>query len=168
MRVVFVIAKNGFRDEELFHTKEELEKEKIETVIASTEKGLCQGKLGGTIEAELSIEEISVEEFDAIIFVGGSGAKEYFEDEIALNLAREFNKKTKLVAAICIAPSILANAGLLEGKTVTAFASEKENLTEQGAFFSGEPVEVSGNIVTANGPKAARDFGKKIAELLNE
>lgn len=168
MKVVFVIAKQDFRDEELFHSKEEIEKKGITIVVASTEKGECNGMLGGKAEAELSLEEISSEEFDGIVFVGGSGSAEYFDNETALNLAVEFNKKTKVVAAICIAPSILANAGLLEGKNVTAFASEKENLTEKGALFSGNPVEVSGNIVTANGPKAAREFGKKIAELLQD
>ncbi len=166
MKVVFVIAKQNFRDEELFHPKEELEKAGIETVVASTEKGECKGKLNGTIKAELLIEEINSEEFNAVIFVGGSGAAEYFDNQTVLNLAEEFNRKQKVVAAICIAPSILANAGLLEGKKATSFESEKENLTEKGALFSGNSIEVSGNIITANGPKAAREFGKKIVELL--
>lgn len=165
-KAVFVIAKNNFRDEELFHPKEELDKAGIQTVIASSEKGLCKGKLGETIEAEFSLDEINPEEFDAVIFVGGSGAAEYFDNQTAFNLAEEFNKKQKVVAAICIAPSILANAGLLEGKNVTSFESEKENLIQNGALFSGNSVEVSGNIITANGPKSAREFGRKIIELL--
>ena len=71
-----------------------------------------------------------------------------------------------MVAAICIAPSTLANAGLLEGKRVTSFASEKQNIESKGATYTGGMLEMDGKIITANGPQAARAFGKKIAELL--
>jgi protease I len=166
MRAVFVVAKQNFRDEELFHTKEELERKGIETKIASIERGECTGMKGGKTEAELSLQEINSDEFDGIIFVGGTGASIYFENQTALNLAREFHEKNKVVAAICIAPSILANANLLKEKNSTAYSSEENNLREKGAKFTGKPVEVDGKIVTANGPNAARDFGKKIAERL--
>jgi protease I len=168
MKVVFVIAKSNFRDEELFHTKEELESKGIETVIASIEKGPCLGSRGATAEAELSLEEIDSEEFDGIVFVGGAGAQAYFNNQTALNLAKKFFKEKKVVGAICIAPSILANAGLLKGKKVTSFPSEESNLKEKGAIYSGKPVESDGKIITANGPGAARDFGVKIAELLKK
>jgi len=168
MRVVFVIAKSRFRDEELFHSKEELEKKGIETVIASTERGPCLGSLGEPTEAELSLEEINSDEFNAIVFVGGAGAAVFFDNQTALSLAREFFEQKKVVGAICIAPSILANAGLLKGKNATAYPSEEENLKEKGANYSGKPVESDGKIVTANGPGAAREFGSKIVELLKE
>ncbi len=167
MKVVFVIAKSNFRDEELFHTKEEIEAKGIETVIASIEKGECLGKMGGKITAEFSLEEIDSEEFDAIIFVGGVGAETFFNNETALSLAKSFFVEGKVVAAICIAPSILANAGLLKGKKVTSFPSEESNLKEKGAIYSGKPVEVDGKIITANGPGSARVFGQKIALLLS-
>jgi len=166
MKVVFVIAKHYFRDEELFHTLEELKKNGIDCVIASSEKGDCIGSMGKKAVAELSLEEINSGEFNAVIFVGGSGASVYFENEVALDLARSFFIEGKLVAAICIAPSILANAGILKGKTISAFPSEEKNLLEKGAFYSKNPVEVDGQIITANGPGAAREFGKKISESL--
>ena len=166
MRAVFVIAKQNFRDEELFHSKEELEKKGIQTKIASTIKGPCLGSKGETAEAELSLEEINSDEFDAIVFVGGSGSSVFFNNKTALSLARTFFEEKKVVGAICIAPSILANAWLLKGKKVTSFPSEESNLKEKGAKYTGKPVESDGKIITANGPGAARDFGKKIAELL--
>lgn len=165
-RVVFVIAPENFRDEELFHTKEEIDNAGNETAIASLRKGSCSGMLGGTAEASYSLDEITADDFDAIVFVGGKGASVYFENELALKLAKDFESKGKAVAAICIAPSILANAGLLNGRKATCFESEHANIEEKGATFTGSPVEVAGNIITANGPKAAHDFGKAIVEVL--
>ena len=112
-KIVLVIAQQNFRDEELFHTKEELEKACNETVVASRKKGECTGKLGGKANAEISLEEIKTGDYQGVIFVGGGGAAEYFNDSTAQKIAKEFFKEGKLVCAICIAPSILANAGLL-------------------------------------------------------
>lgn len=166
--VLMVIAKDNFRDEELFHTKESIEEAGIKTTIASEEAGQCRGKLGATAEADLAISDANPNDYSAIVFVGGGGAAQYFDNQTSLNLAKEFKKEGKIIAAICIAPSILANADLLEGKKATSFSSEKENLEEKGAKFTGEPVTVDGKIVTANGPNAAKEFGKKIAELLQQ
>ena len=71
-----------------------------------------------------------------------------------------------LLAAICIAPSILANAGLLEGKKVTSYSSEASNIKSKGANYTSRPVEQDGKIITADGPGSAKAFGKAIAEAL--
>ena len=165
-KVLFVIAPDNFRDEELFHPKEEIENTGHETAIASLRLGTCTGSEGGTVEAIFPIDNLTEDDFDAIVFVGGRGSAVYFDNRIALKLARNFYNNGKITAAICIAPSTLANAGILKGKNVTPYPSEKENLIEKGANFTGEPVTVDGKIITASGPAAAREFGKKIAEAL--
>lgn len=165
-KIVLVIAQRDFRDEELFHTKEELEKAGHKTIVASRRKGECTGMLGGKAKAEISLEEIKTSDFQGIVFVGGGGSAEYFNDAKALNLAKEFFKEEKLVCAICIAPSILANAGLLKEKKATCFSSEAGNLKAKGANYTGKPVETDGKIITADGPKSAREFGKKIVSML--
>lgn len=165
-KIVLVIAPQNFRDEELFHTKEELEKAGHETVIASKAMGEATGRMGGKATPEIELSAVKESDFDAIVFVGGGGSNVYFNDPTALGLARKFAGAGKIVSAICIAPSILANAGLLKEKKATAYESEQENLKAKGAEFTGSPVEADGKIVTANGPEAAREFGKKIAGLL--
>ena len=72
----------------------------------------------------------------------------------------------KIIAAICIAPVTLANAGILNGKKATVFPSGKNDLIRNGAKYTGDSVTVDGNIITANGPMAAEAFGKKIVEML--
>jgi len=94
------------------------------------------------------------------------GATEYWNNEIAHNLARAALEKNKIVAAICIAPVTLAKAGLLKGKKATVWSSEANQLKSLGAIYTGKPVERDGLIVTANGPQAAEEFGETILAAL--
>ena len=80
-KIVLVVAPENFRDEEFFHTKEELEKAGNEVVIVSTKIGTLTGMLGGTTEAIMIADDINESDFDAIVFIGGSGASVYFTDE---------------------------------------------------------------------------------------
>jgi len=165
-KVLMIIAQENFRDEELLEPKEVLENKGFEVKIASEEKRIAKGKLGTEVMPDLTFEEINLDEFEGIIFVGGRGIAKYFFNQKILNLAKEAVEKNIVMGAICIAPSILANAGVLAGKRATAFPSEKTNLEAQGVHYSEGPVEVDGKIVTANGPKAAKKFGEKVALLL--
>jgi len=165
-KVVLVIAHSNFRDEELFDTQNEIRTAGHQTVIASTSLAEATGMKGGKASPKILLNDIDESDFDALVFVGGNGASAYFNNQKALRLAKDFFEAGKVVAAICIAPSVLANAGLLRGVKATAFPSEKGNLVKHGAEFLKVPVVVDDKIVTACGPEAASDFGKKIAELL--
>lgn len=156
-----VIAPNEFRDEEFLEPKKIFEDNGFEVIVASKGVDVAKGKLGYEQKIDLDIKDAHASDYDAIVFIGGLGSKVYFEDELALNLAR----KAKVVAAICIAPTILANAGLLEGKSATCHPSAKEDIEAKGAIYTGKGVEVVGNIVTANGPAAATKFGEAIMLL---
>ena len=161
-----IIAPKDFRDEELFDTKASLEEEGIDVIIASKTRHEATGVLGRTVKPDLSLNDVVVDSYDAVIFVGGSGSSVYFNDEKAQEIAKQASEKRKIVAAICIAPSILANAGILKGKQATAYASEASNLRTKGADYTGSPVTLCNKVITANGPTAAREFGKTIAEEL--
>jgi len=165
-RAVLIIASNNFRDEELFETKIVLDKAGIETTIASSKTGPIRGMPGGRAEATILVKNLSVDDYDAIIFVGGTGAKEYFNNRAALDIAREAAGKRKILAAICIAPSVLANAGVLKGIRATSFPSERVNLQRAGAIYTGNPVERDRFIITGNGPRAATLFGQAIVDTI--
>jgi len=165
-KAVLIIASRNFRDEELFETKRQLEDANIETVIASTKTGIIKGTQGGKAEAAILINDISVLDYDAVIFVGGPGAKEYFDSSVALDITRQAKIKGKVIAAICIAPAVLANAGVLNGVKATSFSTEKYKLKKAGAEYTSADVERDGLIITANGPRAATEFGKTIADAL--
>ena len=165
-KVLFVIAPKDFRDEELFHTKEEVEKAGFKATIASLSTNEAVGMLGGKARPEVTIDKVNADEFDAIVFVGGGGAEVYFENPIAQQLARKFYEAKKVTSAICIAPSVLANSGVLKGKKATSWPSELQNLKAKGATIASTGVSRDGKVITADGPKSAREFGKEIVKAL--
>ncbi len=168
LHALFIIAPENFRDEELFVPQKILEDAGIETTIASKKAGICHGSLGGEIKAVIGLNQINAEDFDAIIFVGGSGSEIFFEDPAAHLLAKKAFENEKVLAAICAAPTILAQAGVLKEKSATVFSSPdyEEILKKGGADLTRADLEVDGKIITANGPAAAEKFGEKIAEML--
>ena len=166
--ILMIIASKDFRDEELFHTREVLEQNGGKVTVASTTRETITGMLGKTAVADILLSEANQADYDAIVFVGGFGAQEYFNDSTAQSLARKAAKDGKVLGAICIAPSILANAGLLKGVKATVYESERDNLVRNGAQYTGDKVTKDGDIVTANGPEAARAFGKALVGKIAE
>ena len=164
--VLMIVAPIGFRDEECLEPKEVFEGAGVDVTIASKGTKIAKGKLGAELEVQKDISEVKTADYDAIVFVGGPGTTIYFNDPAALKIAKEAYAAGKITAAICIAPSILANAGLLRGKKATSFPSEETNLKMKGAIYTGKNVEQDGKIITANGPGAAKEFGKLILKNL--
>jgi protease I len=166
--VVMIIAPENFRDEELLHTKEILESHDINVTVASKGVSKSKGSLGATVDVDKDIIDVKVNEYDAVVFVGGPGTHVYFNNETALGIARDFYESQKITAAICIAPVILANAGVLDGKKATVFPSGKDDIMAKGADYTGEQVTQDGKVITGNGPAAAKEFGKLIAKELSK
>ena len=164
--ILMIIPPERFRDEELFVTKEELEKFEHKITVASTKKGDCPGSRGGFAEAEYDINELNTDKFEAVIFVGGGGSKLLFKNIRAYQIATEMYSKGRVIAAICLAPVILANAGILNHKKATVAGTEAKTIEEKGAEYMGPGVTVDGNIVTANAPKQSKLFGQTIGKLL--
>jgi len=164
--VLIIIAHNGFRDEEFEQPYNLLSQAGADVTVASSDTTTTRGILGKTVQPDIRIDRVQVENYDAIIFVGGVGAKEYFNNKTTLSIAKQGYEQGRIIGAICIAPSILANAGILDGKKATSFSSESENLESHGAIYTGSDVEVDGNIITADGPQSANKFGKEIGKAL--
>ena len=161
-----VIAPEGFRDEEYFEPKEVFEANDFEVITASKKTGTCIGKLGGKAASNVLVSDADPAEYDAVVFVGGPGMARYLEDSDYTGLAKKFFEADKLTTAICISPSVLANAGILSGKKATAFPSEEGNLKSKGADWTGQAVTKDGKVITANGPDAAKEFAEEIVNAL--
>ncbi len=165
-KVLMVIALNNFRDEEYAEPRKALEAAGAKVTVACSSLNASKGKLGMEVKPDILISDVKEGDYDGIVFVGGGGSKEYFESPIAHKLAQGFYGHGKLTSAICIAPAILANAGLLNHKKATSFPSSEEILKAKGAVFTGSGVESDGTIVTGVGPEAAKKFGEKLVEVL--
>jgi len=165
-KAILIIAPDNFRDEELFNTKSALESAGVDITVASKTTDVAGGMRGGTAKPDITIDDIKIDEYDALILVGGTGSSIYFNDSKVHAIAKDTFSKGKIIAAICIASSTLANAGILNGKKATCYDSEADNLKSKGAIYTGNPVEVDGNIITADGPSSASEFGRMIAIAL--
>lgn len=164
-QVLMIVAPTMFRDEEYAHPKEVFESRGAVVTTASTRPGPAMGRFGLRTTADLAVADADPAIFDAVVFVGGAGAEVFFDDRDAHELAKRAHDLGKVVAAICIAPSILAHAGLLAGRRATAFPDREADLTSHGAIWTGDRVTTDAPFVTANGPDAAYEFGEAVAAL---
>ena len=165
-KVALIIASQQFRDEEFKEPRDLLIGKGASVFVVSSSLKESTGMLGMKVKPDILLEDLSIDVVDAVLFIGGIGASEYFTDYDAWSVAREAVKRGKVLGAICIAPVTLAKAGLLKGKMATVYSSEKETLIKAGARYTGKPVTVDGNIVTANGPQAAREFAEAVIRLV--
>lgn len=167
-KVLFIIASRNFRDEEYKEPRTLLEKRGAKVTVASTTLQEVRGMFGTKAKPDILLREVKVKDYDGIIFIGGSGASEYWNDPTAHQIAKEAVSAGKILGAICIAPVTLANAGVLRGKRATVFPSETSTLRAKGAICTGSSVEVDGNIITGEGPDAATKFGDAIIKALTK
>ncbi|MGB9743547.1 MAG: DJ-1/PfpI family protein [Minisyncoccales bacterium] len=170
-KIAFIIAWRDFRDEEYFVPKEILEKAGAEIKTVSTQLGEAKGADGGTVNVDLLLNDLNVADFDAFVFVGGPGALNYLDNQTSYEIIKEIVRNNKVLAAICIAPSIIAKSGALTGKKATVWSSAliKEPikvLEQNGLLYQNEAVVVDGKLITANGPAAAKSFAEAIKEVL--
>lgn len=171
-RVLFLIAPENFRDEEYAQPRAALYAAGADIATASRSTGYCHGMLGSVAHADTTLRDAVKQDWDLVVFVGGNGADTYFDDADAHALATKQVEAGKPVAAICIAPSTLAHAGVLNGLHATAWPDQEADLVAHGAIWDGTPVAVdtapSGSVVvTANGPKAAFPFGQQLVGVLS-
>ena len=166
MKALMIIAHEGFRDEEYIEPKKTLEESGIEVTVASWVTGIATGKLGLHVTVDITLKDVDTTKYDAIIYVGGPGCKQYWNDLTAHRIAQEAVTYNKVLAAICSAPVILARAGLLKKKRATCYSGDASELKQEGVKYTGTPVEQDGLIITADGPGSARLFGSRIVQVL--
>lgn len=116
-----------------------------------------------TIIADALISDLNFDEYDMLVLPGGiPGTPNLEACKLLTDKITEFARTGRQVAAICAAPSILANLGLLKGIPATCNPMKEGVLTEQGAILTGHPVTVSGNIITSQAMGTAIPFGLTI------
>ncbi len=165
-KIVMVLPENKFRDEEFLRPKEIFEKNGIQVKSASANTERARGTLGAVVKPDMLVSDIKIQDFDAVVFVGGEGAAQYWDDPTAHKLAQDAARSNKVVAAICIAPVTLARAGVLKGKHATVWYSEAGQIEAQGAVYTATGVKRDGRIVTASGPADAGKFAEEIIQAL--
>ncbi|OYV02987.1 hypothetical protein CGW93_02995 [candidate division bacterium WOR-3 4484_18] len=169
-KVLMLVAPNGFRDEEYTIPRRILEDNGAYITVASTCKGELKGMLGLKIQADTVIYQVNPLDFDAIVLVGGVGSTIYWEDDSVHSMIKKANDSLKVVAAICLAPATLANAGVLTNKKATVFptSTSLQIFEANNVRYVKDGVVITDRIVTASGPQFAEKFGESIWQLLKK
>lgn len=165
-KVAFIIAQNGFRDEEYIEPKNILEKNGITVVTVSAARGKCTGKLGMIAYCDMTIDEAMENDFDGFFVAGGPGSYDLFHNSTIHRILSNALALGKVIGGICSGVATLAYAGLLKGRKATSFSGISDDLKKNGALYTGKSLEIDGKIITADGPQSATKFGEAIVKAL--
>ncbi len=163
MPKIAIILAEGFEELEATAIIDVLRRAGIEVVSA----GLTEGPVSSARKVKLIpdtvIDSLNSDDFDMLVLPGGiPGSDNLNADKRVGDLIRDFDNKGKLNGAICAAPYVLANAGVLEGKHATSYPTFKDRLGN--VEYEEKTVVTDGNVMTSRGPGTAICFGLAIVE----
>lgn len=168
---VLILATNGFQKDELFSPRKALMDKSVDVYLASPSLDEISSDWNDnqSIKPDTLIENVTVGDFDALILPGGLANPDTLRQNIhATNLVRKFADNGKIIAAICHAPWILIDAGLVRGREMTSYPSIKTDLINAGASWVDQEVAISNGIITSRSPDDLEAFNAKIIEEIHE
>jgi len=167
-RVAF-LATDGYEDSELTSPWEAVTGAGASAVLIAPESGSIEGKKGHTQTVDLVSAEADAGDFDALVLPGGVVNADHLRlDDAAVAFTRAFFAQHKPVAAICHAAWILAEADVLDGRTLTSYPSLKTDLVNAGADWVDEEVVVDQGLVSSRTPDDLPAFNAKVIEEIAE
>ncbi len=164
MKIAIQLAE-GFEEIEAISIIDVLRRADFEVIVVSTtSKTEVSGSHGIKIIADTLFEEVDFPNIDMIILPGGMpGTNNLMKHGGLRERILNFNDDHKALGAICAAPIVFGELGLLKGKDATCYPGFEECL--RGAIVTNLPVETCDNIITGKGPGAAINFALKIVEM---
>lgn len=164
MYKVAVILAGGFEEVEAIAPVDLLRRAKIDCVTVSlTGERLVTSSRAIPVMADRSWDEVDFDKYDGVVLPGGlAGTEKLLADERVIALLRRYAAEGKLTAAICAAPTVLAKAGLLEGRRAICYPGLEEKLS--GAIVTCESVVRDGTVITSRGMGTSVPFGLALVE----
>ncbi len=167
MAEALVILAPGFEEIEAVAVIDVLRRSGIEVTVAGLLPDSVEGAHELKIVPDKTIETVQMKDFDALVVPGGNpGYKNLRRDKRVLEMIKEAYGSGKIVAAICAAPSVLSDAGVLKNRKCTIYPGMENEVKNGGGEFLEDSVVVDGNLITSRGPATALHFALKIAEKL--
>ena len=164
MPTVLVILAEGFEEIEAITPVDVLRRAGATVTVATLADGIhTTGRNGMTMHADTALSAVENQEFDCVLLPGGPGVKNLRADPRVRGVVQRQQAANRWLAAICAAPAVLHDAGLLEGRRYTAHFSVAGELP---AILTGERTVVDGRILTSRGAGTALDFSLLLVEKL--
>jgi len=170
---ILIMSTHGFEQSELMEPLNQLKAKGATVHVASQDGAAIKGwngdDWGDTVDADLKISDVNVEDYIALVLPGGQINPDILRtDDTAVDTVRQFVAHDKIVAAICHAPWLLIEAGVAEGREMTSYHSIRTDLKNAGAKVIDEEVAISNGIITSRSPADLDAFISKIVEEVEE
>lgn len=165
--VLLILPSSDFNEQEYLIVSRSLQKFNIKVFVASETNSLCVGSNGLKVKNDVQFYNIHEGNFAGIIFIGGKGVKDYWNNPLLHSLVNKFKERKKFIAAICSASVILAKAGVLIEKA-TGYPDDRKEIEKEGIEFSDMPVVITQNIITGKDPSSSADFTKAILHEISK
>jgi len=168
---ILMIATDGFENDELFKPRQALIDAGATVTLASIETDEIQGEKAGEkadkIKPDMTLDDVDTADYDALVLPGGVGNPDTMRmEERAIEIVTEFMDDDKIVAAICHAPWLLAEADVIDGRELTSWPSIRTDLENAGATVVEREVVVDGNLITSRKPDDIPAFNAAIVKAL--
>jgi protease I len=170
---VAILAADMFERVELEEPRKALEEAGAQTEVVSIHEGEIKGfdhfDPVNTVKVDRTVEEVSVDDYDALLVPGGVGNPDQLRgDENAVNFVREFAAAKKPMAVICHGPWVLVEAGVARGLTLTSWPTLRTDIKNAGGNWVDKEVVVDQGIVTSRKPDDIPAFNQKMIEEFGE
>lgn len=166
MKNVYVFFADGFEEIEAIAPVDILRRAGCNvTIVSITNDIKVKSSRGITIIADKILDDTGYSNADMLVLPGGMPGTQNLNAHTGLkNSLIEANKNSKFIAAICAAPMVLGHLGILNGKRATCYPGNESDL--EGAFFTGNNVEIDSNIITSKGAGTSVQFSLALVEVL--
>ena len=168
---IAILATDGFEQSELQYPLEHLKQAGAKVEVVSLESGSIKGwdkdDWGDSVQVDLTLSDANPGDYDALVLPGGQiNPDKLRTEDKAVTFIRDFARSGKPLAAICHAPWLLIEAGLVKGLKATSFKSIKTDMMNAGARWVDETTVTDGNIVTARNPGDLKNFVAAIIDMV--
>jgi protease I len=169
---VAILATDMFERVELEEPRQALADAGADTEIVSIHDGEIEGfdhfEPANTVKVDKTVEEVSPEDYDAVLIPGGVGNPDQLRgDENLVSFVREFHRAGKPLAVICHGPWVLVEAGVVRGKRLTSWPTLQTDIRNAGGDWVDDEVVVDGNLVTSRKPDDIPAFIREMTRVFS-
>ncbi|MCK5878095.1 MAG: DJ-1/PfpI family protein [Candidatus Marithrix sp.] len=165
MPIVLIPLAQGCEELEAVTIIDLLRRANIAVITAGLDAKPVKASRGVVLIPDTTLDKVLQQEFDMIVLPGGLPGSDHLNNDSRIQtLLKKMQQQGKYIAAICAAPKVLANAGLLDGKSATSYPGVLQ--TTENINFIDKPIVKDGLVITSKGPGTAMDFSLELIEIL--
>lgn len=166
-KVLIVISHDRFNDDEYRAVLNRLDNGTHEVETGSTHHTEAKGQFGLAVKPDVNLGFVEPDDYDALVFIGGQGAEEFFLDNTLMNLIHRYYTEKKLIAAIGLSVELLIYASVIAGHKVTCMPEMIQKIQGAGGYYTGSQTQIDRDILTATDDRAKDEFAEQLLRCLD-